>query len=210
MATPAERVARWWTLARAARNIRSARIWLAVGGLEEAATNARRALSLVRTHPAPPIALAVLAATVAARVDRELDQLSSSEEVLGWALRILESAPGGPQRARLLAAVLTDLGDCYRRAGRHRQAVDVLHRARTLAAAGGPMQNAATVMMLGIVAKELGHFDQAERHYAEVERIQELIGPVPAGDAAALCTTWPGSRMLGSATSKPRSARNER
>jgi len=173
---------RGWQLWRAERRLRIAGYWWARGDLVAALPHVRRAWHLVRLHPAPPAALAVRAASLVGMVERDLDHPAESQAALEWALSRLRDEPPGDERAALLAATLTSLGDCHRRAGRYPQAIRTLYRARPVAAIAGPAQLAATFTALGIVAKELGSFDRAARWYA---RVGTLHADLPV-DAASL------------------------
>jgi len=95
----------------------------------------------------------------------------------------IQQLPPGPARDRQLALALTDLGDCHRRAARYPLAVDALRRAQQLLdGPTGTAPLAATSMMSGIVAKELGQFEAAEYWYG-----QAAAGIAPHGaDAAVL------------------------
>jgi tetratricopeptide (TPR) repeat protein len=179
------------TLRRGRRRLRLARYWHTSGDLDQAARYARRAWQLVGTHPAPPLGLAVEVALAVARIERDLDRGAASRIALESALAMVDAAPAGTQRDRLAAATLTDLADCHRRAGRYPLAVKALGQARYPARVAGAVQCAATLMVLGIVAKELGRFAEAARWYARVGLIHAQAGCAP-GDAAALCHNLAG------------------
>jgi tetratricopeptide (TPR) repeat protein len=170
--------------------LRLARFWLAKADMTKAARHAEQALRLVRADPSPPtlpddLAPTVEVALTAARVQRGLDHGRESRELLEWALSLLDAAPASPERDRLLATTLTDLGDCHRRAGRYPQAAQALRRALPLGQHAEPARYGATLMMLGIVAKELGAFEEAAGWYDQVAQLDEQAGALP-GNAAAL------------------------
>ncbi len=179
------------TLRLAGRRLRAARYWCRAGDVAEAARHARRALRLVRRHPAPPLDLAVEVARAAARVERALSRVDAARDILAWALGMLDGTPESPRRDRLLAAVLHDLGDCHRRTGRRAEAVRSSGRSGRLARLGGSARGdasalpAATLALLGMAAKQRGDFESAARYYAEAGEIHERSGATP-GEAATL------------------------
>jgi tetratricopeptide (TPR) repeat protein len=100
------------------------------------------------------------------------DDFDEAHIHLARAVRLLRAAPPDPRRNGLLVRALTELGDEHRRRGRYPQATALLRDALELAGAGAdPGQLAATLTVLGITAKELGAYREAERCYAEVENL---------------------------------------
>ena len=171
-----------WTRRRVAGRLQLARYWQGRGDLGMAGRHAGYAARLIRARPVP-VPLAVEVALVVAAIGRDRDLPGASRAALEWAVATLDTQPAGPARDRQLAGALTDLGDCHRRAARYPLARDALRRARQLLeGATGTPQLAATSMMSGIVAKELGDFEAAEHWYG---RAAAGIAPYSA-DAAAL------------------------
>ena len=111
---------RRWRLWHADRRLRIAGYWWACGDLIAAARHAGYAWRLVRRDPAPPVGLAVRVSALVASVEGDLGHPDESRAALEWALRRLDGEPRGADLATLLAAALTGLGDCHRRAGRYR------------------------------------------------------------------------------------------
>jgi tetratricopeptide (TPR) repeat protein len=100
------------------------------------------------------------------------DDLAEAHAHLAHAVRLLGAAPPDPRRDGLLVRALTDLGDAYRRRGRYPQATALLRDALALAGADAdPGRLAGTLTVLGITAKELGAYREAERCYTEIENL---------------------------------------
>jgi tetratricopeptide (TPR) repeat protein len=171
-----------WTRRRVAGRLQLARYWQRHGDLDEAGRHAGYAARLIRARPVP-VPLAVEVALVVAAIGRDLDLPGARRAALEWAVATLDAKPAGAARDRQVAGALTDLGDCHRRAARYPLALDALRRARQLLeGATETAQLAATSMMSGIVAKELGEFEAAAHWYG---RAAAGIAPHSA-DAAAL------------------------
>ncbi|HKT00842.1 MAG TPA: tetratricopeptide repeat protein [Rugosimonospora sp.] len=175
-----------WALHRARNRGQLARYWMARGDLDEAAVHARRALRLVRAGPSPPPHLAADLAMLVARVERDRDNAAASQEALLWTVERLEAAPAGHRRDQMLGATLAELGDAHRRAGRYPQATAALRQAHQLLAGNPvaePIQLAGVVTQQGILAKELGEYQDAARCYAQVGRILATAGAPAAAEA---------------------------
>jgi hypothetical protein len=116
------------------RRLQLACYWQADGDLDEAARHGRHALRLLRRRASDPaaVALRVDVAVTVARIDRERAEYDAALRTLGWGLTLLDASPDEPHRDRLLATVLTVLGDVHRRAGRYRSADLALRRATDL------------------------------------------------------------------------------
>lgn len=174
-----------WIVGRAGRRLRVARHWQATADLDDAARDAYRALRLVERHHPVPATLAADIALTLAQIERDRDDSAVSRAHLDHAIDLLQPAIE-PAHEHLLAWALISLGDCHRRAARHTQATEVLDRALRLvkaSEAAPPVLLAAVFTELGITAKETGDFDQAERWYAEVHRLQRDSGASPADEA---------------------------
>ncbi|MET9338937.1 tetratricopeptide repeat protein [Nonomuraea sp. NPDC003804] len=164
-----------------------ARYWQATGDLDEAARDACHAQWLLGRCRTPPVVPAADIALTLAEIERARDDQTADRAHLEYCLDLLEAAPEAGHRDRMLVRALTALGDCHRRAGRYREAGEVLDRAlRSVERDGGaPDLLAAVLTVLGITAKELGEYDRAARHYARVHAIHRESGASRA-DAATL------------------------
>jgi tetratricopeptide (TPR) repeat protein len=174
-----------WIVGRARRRLRVARHWQAAADLDDAARDAYRALRLVGRHRPMPATLAADIALTLAQIERDRDDATASRAHLDHAIDLLQPATG-PMRDQLLAWALIGLGDCHRRAARYADATEVLDRSLRLVKGGEaapPALLASLFTELGITAKETGDFDQAERWYAEVHRLQRDSGATPADEA---------------------------
>jgi tetratricopeptide (TPR) repeat protein len=160
-------------ITRARRRWRLARYWQTRGDLTEAGRHARHAVRLAERCPAPPLLVTEILLT-AAEVHRDLADYPTAATHWAEAAALLDRTAAVPGRDRLLVRALTGLGDAHRRAGDHVAAATALNRAIALAAGlvpADPMLPAAALTLAGIVAKEIGAFDTAQRYYAEVDRL---------------------------------------
>jgi tetratricopeptide (TPR) repeat protein len=186
----AEACRRWWAR-RAARALRLAWFWQALGDLDEAARDAERALRLARRHSATLVADVAL---TAARIAQDRDDAVGCRAHLHCALTTLEQAPAGADRDRLRGWAMVGLGEQHRRAGDYPAAEEVLIRASRLVESAeppDPVLHAAVLTSQGIAAKELGAFDAAAQCYARVSSIHDVNGATPA-DAATLAHNLAG------------------
>jgi tetratricopeptide (TPR) repeat protein len=171
---------------RAGRRLQLARYWQADGDLDEAARHGHHALKLLRRcGSVAGVALRVDVAVTVARIDRERAEYDAAHRTLRWGLAILDASPDEPHHDRLLATVLTVLGDVQRRAARYRSADRALRRATHLSEGCDPASEAALLMLRGILAKEQGDYARAAQFYQAVQRVQAASGAAPS-DAAAL------------------------
>jgi tetratricopeptide (TPR) repeat protein len=171
-----------------ARALRLAWHWQAVGDLDLAAQDAERALRLTRGHHAVPATLVADVSLTIAGIARDRDDTEGCRTHLEHAVTVLQLAPDGADRDRLLGWSLVGLGDQRRRAGDYPAAGEVLARALRLVESTrppDPVLLAAVLTSQGITAKELGAFDTAADCYARVSSIHRAAGATPA-DAAAL------------------------
>ena len=175
------RVGRWrrW---RVRRRLDLVAYWRAHANLDEAAKHAHVALRLA--EPLPVAVLGEVAVTVA-QVERDRDRPAVALAILTGAIDRLERAAAAPQRDRVLVAALAAVGDAHRRAGRYPDAARTLECALGLAERGGEAGPLTTVVtLLGIVAKELGAYRDAERYYARVIDLHRVAGACPADRAS--------------------------
>jgi tetratricopeptide (TPR) repeat protein len=182
---------------RARRRWQLARYWQARGDMTEAGRHARHAVRLAGHRPAPPLLAAEILLT-AAEVHRDLADYPTAAGLWAEAAALLDRTTAvpdpGPDRDRLLVRALTGLADAHRRAGDHPTARVVLGRATTRAAElvpADPMLHAAALTVAGIVAKETGAFDTAQRSYAQVARLLDRAAAGPA-DTATLAHNLAG------------------
>jgi tetratricopeptide (TPR) repeat protein len=170
-----------------------ARYWHTRADLDEAARHAHHALRLGAAGAGSAgLTVHAMAALTVAGIDRDLARYPASHARLIYVISVLDAAPPTVERDRLLAWALTDLGDCHRRAGRYPQATSALRRARGLIENGDPPDPAlmrAVLTMLGIIAKEVGAYDEATQCYAEVASTFSR--------ALATCSRGPGRRASG-------------
>lgn len=88
--------------------------------------------------------------------------------ILQRAAVLLKAVDESRMRDVLLAEVLIRLGNTLRLAGKYPEAADALETARTLPnwERLDPLNRAAVLNAMGILAKDTGHYEQATRHYA--------------------------------------------
>ncbi len=176
-----------WLAVGAVRRLQLARYWYGRGDLDEAARHVYRAMRLVERSACPP-RQAVDIAYTAALIERDRARYAESYAQLQHAVSVLHRQPPSVGRDRRLVYLYLGLGDAHRRAGRYGQAATDLATALRLveaAVAVDPAALAAVLMLFGVVAKEQGAFEDAQRYYGEVARLQEDAG-ASAADAAAL------------------------
>jgi tetratricopeptide (TPR) repeat protein len=153
-----------WLTVRAGRRLQIARYWQARSELDEAAANAYRAGRLL--DGPPPTVLAADVAYTTAQIERDRARYPDSQRLFERAAKLLRGLVPGVERDQRMAHVHVGLADLHRRAGRYLEAVAELDAAREIAGATAPI-----VMLLGIIAKEQGRFDEAARRYAEVQQL---------------------------------------
>jgi tetratricopeptide (TPR) repeat protein len=155
---------------RARRFNRLALVSLAAGDHDKAADLALKAHALL---PGPGHDLAGAAdragvlltlSTIAADKRDHGEAAARLEEAAG----ILENAPASRMRAVWLAEVFTRLGDTLRLAGKHGEATNALTAARQLTEGDNlePLRRAAVLNAQGILSKDMGRYEEAEKHYA--------------------------------------------
>jgi tetratricopeptide (TPR) repeat protein len=168
------------------RRLRLARYWHATGDLDQAGACAGRAWQQVRSRrgQAIPALLAADVALTLAQIERDRDDYAAGLARLHDALELLGPAAGSADGDRLTAWALAGLGDCHRRAARYSAAAQALTRALRLAGEH-PGPTAAAMTSLGIMAKDLGSYDEAAHWYARVAALHQAAGVRP-GDAATL------------------------
>jgi tetratricopeptide (TPR) repeat protein len=152
--------------------------WRARSDLDEAAKHAHVALRLSQ-----PGLLAARVAVTIAQLERDCNRFDVSLALLCTAIDRLSAMDASRERDRVLVAALAGAGDIHRRTARYRASGRYLDSARTLAETlgePGPLTTVCT--LLGIVAKELGRYEEAERHYA---RVGALLSAAGAGSADA-------------------------
>jgi tetratricopeptide (TPR) repeat protein len=156
--------------------LRVSRHWLAVGGYEPARRWALRAVrSTGRARPGPA---AVDALTLLAVSAQALGDHAEAEVFAGRALRLLATGCGRPHQ---LVTALVHLGDIRRLRGRYRAAEEALSQAATVAAAGtDPSLLARVYTSLGVICKDSGRYDEAERWYRQALDRTGGRGPLSA------------------------------
>lgn len=112
----------------------------------------------------------------AAAASRARDH-SRAIRLLDKAVDLFDVIPRSLSRDYWAAELLLRLGDSLRLAGRYHEAGDALARARELAAQDGdpPLRLATIRNAQGILAKDLGCFDEALMHYEAARSVMEAI-----------------------------------
>jgi len=163
--------------------------WRSRADLDEAARHADAALRLAGSMPAPVRADVLIRL---AHIERDRDRPRVAAGILEQALGLLEPAEPSATRDRVLVAALAAAGDLHRRAGRYPEAQRLLEQALRLAEDRGEPGPLTTVLTLhGIVAKELGAYQVAARHYARVLEVHRVAGASSA-DAASMAHNLAG------------------
>ncbi len=178
------------SLARARRIHRRALRSAARGRPHQALTGATHAAQLLRRHAERDSARRpeyVASMLLVAELQLSTTSLVAAVGTLDELVATLESAPcpaDTPAEANdRLADVLTRRGDTRRLLGEHRAAGRDLRRSADLACS--PAQQAGAHNGLGILAKDTGRYDAAERHYERALTIlEETLGTDHPGTAS--------------------------
>jgi tetratricopeptide (TPR) repeat protein len=125
------------------------------------------------------VAVTVELACLAALVERDRGRYADALQHWERARGLLPGLPAGAAGDQWRVRVHVGLGDAYRRACRYPPAVATLTSAKRLIDAGDGVDGTgltAVAMMLGMIAKELGEFTDAEHWYDLVRQLNDHEG----------------------------------
>lgn len=155
---------------RSRRYLHSARALWQGGNLENAWTLAQSGLDLLPQVPSTrlnAVADRVAALETLAQFTSDLSNQAQTQQYCNDALALLEPLKRGVRRDKWLVAILVLKGNSQRLSGNHGDATHTLGRALALSeqAPNPPSLSTAPLNALGILSKDRGLYEEAEKYY---------------------------------------------